>query len=170
MAGALNGELVATSSGVPQHASRAKISFITLGLLYIYPRLHAETSKMAAFRVLAVFLFCTQASLANVEKTIFLGPKFVNVPLRHPTLEDLHIDILTPKDSALRTKIEAEFPDDEYERGKTSWFLLDDLKENQRYEVRICWAATVRTGFPSLILRVALTLSLATHGIYVEDA
>ena len=101
------------------------------------------------FKYLVALLFCIQACVANVEKTIFLGPSTVNVPLQHPTLEDLRIDVLTLKDSTLRTEIEAEFPKDKLSKGKASWFLLDSLQENQRYEVRICWAATVRT--PSAI-------------------
>jgi len=96
-----------------------------------------------AFKVLLALLACIQACVANVEKTIFLGPGAVKVPHQPPTLEDLHIDVLTPKDGTLRTQIQAEFPNDQSTQGKTSWYLLDNLEENRRYEVRICWPATV---------------------------
>jgi hypothetical protein len=95
-------------------------------------------------RCLVLLLMSFQICLANVEKAIFLAPETVNVPLQHPTLDDLHIDVLTPEFSTLRTQIEAAFPDDISKTGKTSWFLLDKLNEGQRYEVRICWASTVR--------------------------
>jgi hypothetical protein len=82
---------------------------------------------------------------ANVEKTIFLGPEPVNIPNQEPSLSTLNIDTLTPDDSnwSLRTHIGASFPTEESRRGSSSWFILDNLAEGQRYEVRICWLATV---------------------------
>jgi len=82
---------------------------------------------------------------ANVEKTIFLGPEPVNIPNQQPSLSTLNIDTLTPDDNnwSLRTQIEASFPTADSQRGSSSWFILDNLTEGQRYEVRICWLATV---------------------------
>lgn len=80
---------------------------------------------------------------ANVEKTIFLGPEPVNIPDQQPSLSSLNIDTLTPEDWSFRTHLEAIFPTAEFERGKSSWFILNNLSEGQRYEVRICWLATV---------------------------
>lgn len=80
---------------------------------------------------------------ANVEKTIFLGPEPVNIPNQQPSLSTLNIDTLTPEDWSLRTHLEAKFPTEEFKRGSSSWFILDNLTEGQRYEVRICWLATV---------------------------
>ncbi|KUI73776.1 hypothetical protein VM1G_11932 [Cytospora mali] len=80
---------------------------------------------------------------ANVEKTIFLGPEPVNIPQQHPTLSDLNIDLLTPETWSLRTHLEAIFPTAESEKGKSTWLILDNLTESQRYEVRICWLATI---------------------------
>ncbi len=93
--------------------------------------------------ILLGLLTCIQGSLANVEKAIFLGPATVNIPLQHPTLEDLNIDVLTPSNFSLRTHLDAEFPTEGHRSGSTTWLLLDRLTENQRYEVRVCWAATV---------------------------
>lgn len=94
-------------------------------------------------KAVVVLGVCLQACLANVEKAIFLGPSAIKIPHKSPTIEDLHIDILTPEHSTLRTHIEAEFPTEQSRQGKASWYLLDHLEENRRYEVRICWAATV---------------------------
>lgn len=83
-------------------------------------------------------------ALANAEKAIFLGPAPVNLPQQSPSLADLHLDVLTPDDSLLRTHLAAVFPTDEQPRGAETWLLLDSLTEGQRYEVRVCWLATVR--------------------------
>ncbi|KAK0127747.1 hypothetical protein ONS96_007260 [Cadophora gregata f. sp. sojae] len=85
--------------------------------------------------------------LANTEKVIFLGPSSLQVPAAHPTLEDLQLDSISPKRWALRTHIPAEFPTNASQYGQVSWYLLDRLQEGQRYEVRICWAATQPTSF-----------------------
>ena len=83
------------------------------------------------------------AVYANTEKAIFIGPLSVNIPSAHPTLEDLHVDTLTPTNWAIRTHLEARFPSISSPHGKATWLILDDLTEGQRYEVRVCWAATV---------------------------
>ncbi|KAI4868836.1 hypothetical protein F4820DRAFT_89598 [Hypoxylon rubiginosum] len=84
---------------------------------------------------------------ANTEKAIFLGPATVNIPSTHPTLDDLHVDILTPSDSTIRTHLEAQFSNASLPHGKATWLILDQLTEGQRYEVRVCWAATQPTAF-----------------------
>lgn len=85
---------------------------------------------------------------ANVEKTIFLGPEPVNLPQQSPTLADLRLDVLTPVHYALtRTHVAAIFPTVELPRGAETWLVLEDLEEGRRYEVRVCWPATVRLPF-----------------------
>ncbi|KAI1460970.1 hypothetical protein F4805DRAFT_416166 [Annulohypoxylon moriforme] len=84
---------------------------------------------------------------ANTEKAIFLGPPTANIPSAHPTLEDLHVDILTPTNWSIRTHLEAQFPNISSPNGKATWLILDELTEGQRYEVRVCWAATQPTQF-----------------------
>lgn len=90
-------------------------------------------------------LALAQQAAANVEKTIFLGPETINVPQQNPTFDNLHLDVLSPAaDLAIRTHLQAEFPNSTSgSRGKATWLLLDDLTPGQRYEVRVCWAATV---------------------------
>jgi hypothetical protein len=83
--------------------------------------------------------------LANTEKTIFLGPSSLQIPVEHPTLDDLQLEALSPQLWSLRTHIRAEFPTNSSKYGQASWYLLHRLEEGKRYEVRICWAATVST-------------------------
>ncbi|KAF8864462.1 hypothetical protein BDZ45DRAFT_737465 [Acephala macrosclerotiorum] len=85
--------------------------------------------------------------LGNTEKAIFLGPSSLNLPAEHPTLEDLQLEALSPHHWSLRTHIEAKFPTHSSKYGKPSWYLLHGLQEGERYEVRICWAATQPTSF-----------------------
>jgi hypothetical protein len=93
--------------------------------------------------LLMFFLLQVHCTIANTEKVIFLGPEHLHVPLGHPTLEDLQLEALSPQHWTLRTHIEAEFPSESSKYGHSSWYLLHRLQEGQRYEVRICWAATV---------------------------
>lgn len=81
---------------------------------------------------------------ANTEKTIFKAPAAITIPDVHPGLDDLCLDTLSPSASPLRTKLSVSFPSEEQPRGTESWFLLNGLVPNQRYEVRVCWVATVR--------------------------
>ncbi len=81
--------------------------------------------------------------LANVEKTIFRGPEAIQIPKAHPNLEDLRLESLTPSHWSLRRQVVASFPNFTNAKGSETWLLLDGLEYNQRYEVRICWVATV---------------------------
>lgn len=98
-------------------------------------------TRTGTFVSLAFLIGCV---LANVEKVIFRGPSYLPMPQEHPNLQDLHLDTISPTRSMLRTQLPAAFPDEELPKGKESWFLLESLKERQRYEVRVCWAAIVR--------------------------
>ncbi|KAK2071955.1 hypothetical protein P8C59_006336 [Phyllachora maydis] len=87
--------------------------------------------------------------LANTEKVIFRGPETVNIPPQKPSLQDLHIDTLTPTPTLTRTTTNTNTNTNIAGRwrGKVAWFLLDGLREDQRYEVRLCWPATQPTAF-----------------------
>ncbi|TVY23175.1 hypothetical protein LHYA1_G007792 [Lachnellula hyalina] len=107
---------------------------------------------------------------ANTEKVIFLGPSSLQVPVEHPTLEDLDLEPLSPQHWTLRTHIRAEFPTDSLKHGQASWYLLHRLEEGRRYEVRICWAATQPTSFrletydlPTVFENPELITSLAQY-------
>ncbi|KAK1836152.1 hypothetical protein QBC39DRAFT_297050 [Podospora conica] len=107
----------------------------------------SATIRKAATLAGLFLLSIARPSLANTEKDIFLGPDPVPIPLAHPTLSDLHIDTLTPASSSLRTRLAASFPSPSHPKGEPAWLILDDLTPGQRYEVRVCWAATQPTSF-----------------------
>lgn len=108
-----------------------------------------------------VLAWCVLPVLGNVEKTVFLGPEPVRIPQQHPNLQDLYLDKLSPSTSTLRLELAAAFPKPSAIRGEAAWFLLDGLRQRQRYEVRVCWAAIV-----SKHIRCISTLS----GLHISRA
>lgn len=86
---------------------------------------------------------CILPILGNVEKTIFIGPEPVDhhILQQRPSLDALKLEVLDPSNFALRRQLNPAKPGSP--KGTEAWFLLDQLKHNQRYEVRICWLATV---------------------------
>ncbi|KAI3317492.1 hypothetical protein HD806DRAFT_514752 [Xylariaceae sp. AK1471] len=82
----------------------------------------------------------------NTEKTIFLGPSPVDIQSTYPQLNTLQLGPLNPDNFTIRTHLHAIFPN-EFRDGEPSWFILHNLTEGQRYEVRVCWAATQPTAF-----------------------
>ena len=104
----------------------------------------SDLASIMQFSLLILLFLQVCVVLSNTEKVLFLGPSQLQVPLEHPTLEDLQLEALSPQHWSLKTHIRAEFPTDSSKYGQASWFLLNRLEEGRRYEVRICWAATVR--------------------------
>jgi hypothetical protein len=98
--------------------------------------------------IAALLCICTVLQawtvVANVEKTIFLGPSAVTLPDVRPSLEDLHLHALSSQNHILPTQLSVIFPSTSQPHGLESWYLLSGLEEGARYEVRICWPATVR--------------------------
>lgn len=92
---------------------------------------------------LLVILAFIQLAAGNVEKTIFVAPPPATVPVENTAIDDLGLDRLSPTESMLRTSLQRSFPTTEQPYGSESWFYLEDLNPGQRYEVRICWLATV---------------------------
>ena len=81
---------------------------------------------------------------ANTEKLIFLGPSAITIPNVHPGLDDLQLDTLSPTGQhTLETQLSVKFPTEAEPRGVQSWYLIEGLQEGRRYELRICWVATV---------------------------
>ena len=74
---------------------------------------------------------------ANTEKVTFSAPDATDFPGSGPALDNLHLASLTPEVAKVRTSLPVSF------EGEDSWYLLQDLHEGQRYELRVCWAATV---------------------------
>jgi len=83
-------------------------------------------------------------ALGNVEKTMFVAPQAIQIFDQYPNLDTLRLEVLSHQNMSLRRQIPAAFPTSDSKRGIESWFLLDKLNQHQRYEVRICWVATVR--------------------------
>ncbi|RFU32651.1 hypothetical protein B7463_g3674, partial [Scytalidium lignicola] len=115
--------------------------------MYLSRSIPTKLELEAMFSILLLFVLQVQVVFANTEKAIFLGPKSLDVPLDHPMLEDLYLSALSPEHWALRTYIDAQFPNMALKHGQPSWFLLQGLEEGRRYEVRICWAAIQPTNF-----------------------
>lgn len=88
---------------------------------------------------------------ANVEKTIFRAPPASTIPSVEPELDDLGLERLSPRRSLLRTGLNASFPTDAAPEGTDSWFFVENLKPGQRYEIRVCWLATVCPSHHSLL-------------------
>jgi len=85
---------------------------------------------------------------ANVEKTIFLAPQASTIPSEESDLDDLGLERLSPDTPVVRTQLNASFPTDDASSGTESWFFLENLNPGQRYEVRVCWLATVSDNYP----------------------
>ncbi|KAI1186729.1 hypothetical protein F5B17DRAFT_352339 [Nemania serpens] len=83
----------------------------------------------------------------NTEKAVFLGPSPVHLESTYRTLGLSRLASLNPDEFTIRTHLKSKFPSNELRHGESSWFLLHHLTEGQRYEVRVCWAATQPTMF-----------------------
>lgn len=118
--------------------------------------------------ILPLFTALTQA---NVEKTIFLAPAPATVPSDEPDLDDLGLERLSPQRPVVRTHLNASFPTTAAPDGTDSWFFLENLNPGQRYEVRVCWLATVRSinssspilYLPLYIYFLTCIMPIATH-------
>ncbi|KAK4678422.1 hypothetical protein QC764_307504 [Podospora pseudoanserina] len=102
--------------------------------------------------LLTTFSLFVSPISANTEKTIFIAPPAVDLPISDQTITTIltSLNRLTPlptNQSTLRTLIPVSFPTTSHPTGTESWYLLHDLTPAQRYEVRICWAATQPTSF-----------------------
>jgi len=93
---------------------------------------------------LIIFAVILSPASANTEKTIFVAPDSINLGDARPSLLDLRLDTFGPANLALRAALPVVFPSESSPRGLNSWYLLQDLTQGQRYEVRVCWSATVR--------------------------
>ena len=99
--------------------------------------------QVTVYSLIPVY-YCLTLVAANVEKIIFIAPEAINIPQKQPNILNVHVESVNPKTPSLRRELPAAFPSPDYPEGIEAWFLLDGLRQYQRYEVRICWAATVR--------------------------
>ncbi|KAK3705824.1 hypothetical protein LTR37_013131 [Vermiconidia calcicola] len=93
---------------------------------------------------LSLFALLINTVHANTEKVIFLAPT-----TQHTSglSEYQALDVLTPLAPSIRRSLPVAFPTDQHPEGVESWYWLKDLRQRQRHEVRICWAATQPTDF-----------------------
>ncbi|KAK5703166.1 hypothetical protein LTR97_004115 [Elasticomyces elasticus] len=98
----------------------------------------------ACFALLFALLATTYA---NTEKAIFTAPPAINIETSGPSFEQLQLQVITPKDSSRRLSLPVAFPSGKQTKGVDAWYLLRDLSPDQRYEVRVCWAAVQPTNF-----------------------
>lgn len=108
---------------------------------------------------MCVTLALTSLAKANVEKTIFLAPAPLTMP-NDASIDNLYLIPLSPNHSSVRTRLNASFPSKSHPQGTETWMLLDGLLPGSRYEVRICWLATVccRPEMLPLAISEALTV------------
>ncbi|CCE30086.1 uncharacterized protein CPUR_03934 [Claviceps purpurea 20.1] len=102
-------------------------------------------------QILLLFYTLAQIAAANVEKIIFNAPPpFGPSPpgsLALSTLALLNkIPTLTHDARSLRTELNRDVVSERYS-GHSSWILVRNLTENQRYELRVCWSALEPTDF-----------------------
>jgi len=83
------------------------------------------------------------SALANTEKAIFTAPNAITFTDSNPSLDVLQLQSITDSESTLRTSLNVVFPGAETPQGSDHWFLLRELNPQQRYELRVCWAAVV---------------------------
>ncbi len=93
--------------------------------------------------LLVLFYLLLHHALANVEKTIFVAPDAERLP-SDSSVDNLLLTRLSEQYASVRTFINASFPTTEEPKGSVTWILLEGLRPRTRYEVRICWLATVR--------------------------
>lgn len=128
----------------------------------------------------APWLLCIAAHAwtvtANVEKTIFVAPPPVELPNDQLALDIAHLDAFAPAHSSIPTLLETQLPvafaSSGAPRGLPSWYLLRDLEEGRRYEVRVCWPATVRSRKPArkrAATMIALRLAMANDAFVWPD-
>ncbi|EPE05289.1 hypothetical protein F503_03894 [Ophiostoma piceae UAMH 11346] len=95
-----------------------------------------------------VLLLCTFVA-ANVEKAVFVASAGRDLHSVH-ALGALDLPRLAPDSdrNAWRTFLPALFPWSlGFPQNATTWVRLDGLVPGQRYELRVCWAATQPTEF-----------------------
>jgi len=113
---------------------------------------------------LFLLLLVTQRVVANTEKVIFRAHSTHQPPALHTSRIG---GSLSPASPRLHTQLAVAFPSKEQPRGTESWYLLRELIPGQRYELRVCWLATV-CAVHSLRLRLRLRLRLLHRSPTVE--
>lgn len=118
------------------------LKFLTVTVQPVLVVKSSTSNNMSKVLLLALILWSLCAA-ANVEKVIFLAPDSQPKP-QDASLDNLLLTTLSESSPSVRTYINASFPTNTSTKGTESWFLLDGLIPHRRYEVRVCWQATVK--------------------------
>ncbi|KAJ9636542.1 hypothetical protein H2204_005375 [Knufia peltigerae] len=105
-----------------------------------------------------VLLTYSQIVHSNVEKVIFTSSLAEPYPT-DASFDNLLLVPLSEEHPTLRTQLNVSFPNSSSPNGQAHWFFLESLRPHQRYEVRICWAATQPTEFSLATFQVDAVLS-----------
>lgn len=91
-----------------------------------------------------LFALLVASVSANTEKAIFTAPDAVTFTDSNPSLDVLQLESLALERSTLRTSLDVAAPGEAASGGvEDHWYLLRDLNPQQRYELRVCWSASV---------------------------
>ncbi|TWU74900.1 hypothetical protein ED733_003928 [Metarhizium rileyi] len=95
---------------------------------------------------MSMLLVCALLGSAagNVEKLVFTGPP---PSIASPALPPFQLNTLTHDDLSVRTALDRIFASGQTGHGHSSWLLLTNLTQSQRYELRVCWSALEPTRF-----------------------
>ncbi|KAL6241962.1 hypothetical protein RBB50_011207 [Rhinocladiella similis] len=96
--------------------------------------------------IFLVLLAYSQIVHSNVEKVIFKSFSAEPYPA-DASFDNLLLVPLSEEHPTVRTELDVSFPNSSAPDGQVHWFFLEGLRPHQRYEVRICWAATQPTAF-----------------------
>ncbi|QIX02167.1 hypothetical protein AMS68_007684 [Peltaster fructicola] len=110
--------------------------------------------RILSYSALATTLLFAATS-ANTEKIIFTAPTKSKLPDTKPGIDFLNIESLSSLDQSLQTSLAVRFTNETQPTGTDHWYLLRNLQERQRYELRICWSATQPTRFDLDIYTIA---------------
>jgi len=93
--------------------------------------------------VVTLFALYTRVVHANTEKVIFIAPPAPLEPLEHHHA----IETLSPSRPAVRrVKVQLSF-----EKPTEEFFVLEQLDIGRKYEVRVCWPASVTSRIDPVI-------------------
>jgi len=149
-------------------SSNCRFIYPTFILSFIKPTDCRNDMPMMLLRIssgvlLVVWLALIGLVHCNVEKTIFIATHAKNI---ESWLSDIELPRLSPNNPTIRARLPVTAPNDTVKADIVHWFLLDDLEAGTRYEVRICWPATVISLFLHFIL-IIHSFSKATYGLEV---
>lgn len=129
------------ASGPRHHLIPGVLKFLNATIQPVLVVKSSTSDNMSKVILLALILWSLCAA-ANVEKVIFIAPD-AQPKLEDASLGHLLLTTLSESSPSVRTYINASFPTNTSTKGTESWFLLDGLIPHRRYEVRVCWRATV---------------------------